>query len=491
MPSGGEDMDAGIGAEMYVEEEWESESSATGDSDMTARGYIGDQLVSGSDVHYGSCGVGDAGSSALEDQALEASGVLGASPEEVMMEFASHSLQQAQPVQATHAPRPSQYVLSVPEKALYGESAADHPQLKQVQSLYAPRLPKHLLSVPEGSITGDTAAIRHANVRKYFSLSGAVIAVRHVRKDQVDEDVFEVEFATAAFLEKALMKEIAPGIFPIKVVPTPDPAAPTSTVKVLGVPPEACTQSLREAMVHHGTVQSARLTPTKSGVGFIGYVTYQSSASGKEALEARYGFHGKEQIRIVHPAVTKEMESATPRPQLRLTNLPPNTTDWELLSLMTEVQAVNWHVPRIPQEGMTHLHSCFALVEFPNSVICQQVEKMSYQLRGYNLLWYHPSVTTCYRCGGHGHLQASCPVKAKVAQGGRMGACQDGVSYATAVQPVVNATIQQKSQLHTSSATAQPTVLADEYSGQATAAWLDALELQIGILSKSFQVLLT
>ena len=261
-------------------------------------------------------------------------------------------------------------------------------------------------------------------------------------------------------------------------------------MKVLGVPPEASAQSLREAMVHHGTVQSARLTPTKSGAGFVGYVTYQSSASGKDALEAGYGFHGKEQIRIVHPAITKEMESATPRPQLRLTNLPPNTTDWELHSIMTEVQAINWHVPRIPREGMTHLHSCYALVEFPDSVTCQQAAETSYQLRGYKLLWYHPSVITCYRCGGHGHLQASCPVKAKVTQVGCMGAHQDGVSYATAVQPGVNTTKQQKTQLHTSSGNAQPAVLDGSYSGQTTTAWLDALELQIGVLSKSFQVLL-
>jgi RNA recognition motif. (a.k.a. RRM, RBD, or RNP domain) len=294
LPSGGEDMDAGIGAEMSVEEEWESESSATADSDMTARGCVGDQSVSGLDMYNGSVGVGDADSNALEDQAL------GASYEEVMIELASHVLQPAQPV------------LSVPSGGVGGTLLAGRPRLKQVPSLYAPRLPRHLLSVPEGSINGDTAAIRRSNVRKYFSLSGAVIAVRHVRKDQVDDDVFEVEFATEAFLEKALMKEIAPGIFPVRVVPTPDPAAPTSTVKVLGVPPEASTQSLREAMVHHGTVQSVRLTPTKSGIGFVGYVTYQSSASGKEALEARYGFHGKERICIVHPAVTKEMESATP-----------------------------------------------------------------------------------------------------------------------------------------------------------------------------------
>src|ERR1700678_1494611 len=61
LPSGGEDMDAGIGANMFVEEEWESESSTTGDSDMTARGCIGDQSASELDVDDGSCGIRDAG----------------------------------------------------------------------------------------------------------------------------------------------------------------------------------------------------------------------------------------------------------------------------------------------------------------------------------------------------------------------------------------------------------------------------------------------
>ena len=128
----------------------------------------------------------------------------------------------------------------------------------------------------------------------------------------MDEDVLEVEFATAAFLEKALMKEVAPGVTPTRVLPSSDPVVPTATVKVLGVPPEASAQSLHEAMVHHRAVQSTRLTPTRSGVGFVGYVTYQSPVSGKRALEVGYGFLGREQICIVHPVITKGIEDATP-----------------------------------------------------------------------------------------------------------------------------------------------------------------------------------
>src|ERR1035438_5855384 len=51
LPSEGEDMDAGIGVGMFVEEEWETKSSATDDSDMTARGYTGEHSVSGLNVH--------------------------------------------------------------------------------------------------------------------------------------------------------------------------------------------------------------------------------------------------------------------------------------------------------------------------------------------------------------------------------------------------------------------------------------------------------
>jgi hypothetical protein len=51
-------------------------------------------------------------------------------------------------------------------------------------------------------------------VRKYFSLFGAVIAVRHIHGSQADTDLIEVEFATLAFLERALLKEVVSGVLP-------------------------------------------------------------------------------------------------------------------------------------------------------------------------------------------------------------------------------------------------------------------------------------
>ena len=143
------------------------------------------------------------------------------------------------------------------------------------------------------------------------------------------------------------MKEVAPGIFPTKVVPSPNFLAPTATEKVLGVPPEAGSQALQEAMVHHGTIRSVCLVPTSTGSGFIGYVVFHSALSGKNTLDAAYGFLGKKCICIVHPAMTKELEKNSTQVQLQLTNLPPNTTDWELQGIMPVVNAINWHIPRI------------------------------------------------------------------------------------------------------------------------------------------------
>ena len=101
----------------------------------------------------------------------------------------------------------------------------------------------------------------------------------------------------------------------------------TATVKVLGVPHEATSQSLHDAMVHYGAIRNVHLAPTLSGAGLVGYVVFHTRLSGKPALESGYSFLGKEQVRIVHPGVTKEMEGAVPYFQLCLTNLPSNTTD--------------------------------------------------------------------------------------------------------------------------------------------------------------------
>src|ERR1035438_5674035 len=119
------------------------------------------------------------------------------------------------------------------------------------------------------------------------------------------------------------------------------------------------------------------------------------------------------------------MEGSSACFQLQLTNLPPNTTDWELCGIMNAVHATNWYVPRVPHEGMTHLCCHHALVDFADSVTCKQVSATSYQLQGCNLLWYQPSIATCYRCGKHGHFQVLCPSSAQGSRALHSGVLQD------------------------------------------------------------------
>ena len=68
--------------------------------------------------------------------------------------------------------------------------------------------------------------------------------------------MLEVEFAMLAFLERALLREVASGIFPTRVTGQVDPLMSTATVKVLGVPHEATSQSLHDAMVHYRAIRN-------------------------------------------------------------------------------------------------------------------------------------------------------------------------------------------------------------------------------------------
>ena len=319
-----------------------------------------------------------------------------------------------------------------------------------------------------------------------------MVAIRHVRGEQVDDDVVEVEYATQAFLEQALMKEVASGAYPTQVINQLNPLVPVATVKVLGVPQEATSQDLHNAMVHYGSIQSVRLAPTSSGAGFVGYVVFRTKLAGKAATEAGYSFLGKERVRIVHPAVTKETEGSSPRFQLCLTNLPPNTTDWELHGIMNAVHAINWHIPRVPHQGMTHLRCHHALVDFANSVMCEQASATFYQLRGYNLLWYHPTVATCYRCGKHGHFQASCPSVTHSSQTSYSGVQQAGVSYAAATRYQQSAATPPLAQPQACNPPVTiPSASLDTLpvTDQVSVARLDTLEAQIVMLSSYFQLL--
>ena len=50
--------------------------------------------------------------------------------------------------------------------------------------------------------------------------------------------------------------------------------------------------------------------------------------------------------------------------QLRVSNLPRGTADWELWELMAKVGATHWHVSRV--EGRVHVRKRFTMVEFAN-----------------------------------------------------------------------------------------------------------------------------
>ena len=155
LPSEGEDMDPGNGAELFVgeeEEEWESESNTTSDSDMTARGCVGDQVAAGSDAGHRTGGIGNSNSSVGGDQALE-----------------------IDPTVTTGRDRASRSQGATNSSATLSDWVDNHRQLgggfstsqhhtKATSGLRIPRLPRHLLTVPERSIPGDTPASRRTYV---------------------------------------------------------------------------------------------------------------------------------------------------------------------------------------------------------------------------------------------------------------------------------------------------------------------------------------
>ena len=173
---------------------------------------------------------------------------------------------------------------------------------------------------------------------------------------------------------------------------------------------------------------------------------------------------------------------------------------------MSAINAVNWHIPRIPQQGMTHLHCRHTLIDFASSEACQKASTTQFCLCGHSLYWYEPSVATCYKCGKHGHLQVACPMLGKGTQvAGRQGARQslpgvqaargalsgnhqEGISYAAMVKSRQGAATA-PSWVHpvnqqTSSAGAS--VSTSFKADKAISKQLDALEAQVNELSGCF-----
>ena len=160
---------------------------------------------------------------------------------------------------------------------------------------------------------------------------------------------------------------------------------------------------------------------------------------------------------------------------------------------MNAVHAVNWHIPRVPHEGMTHLCCCYALVDFADAVACEEASITSFKLRGHSLMWYHPSVATCYKCGVHGHFQAVCPSRRQSGRAPHFGVRQAGVSYAAAANPQSDMTTPSTSQPQVAPSHANPPRASPHVpsaANQTNAVHLDALEAQIAVLSRCFQVFL-
>ena len=81
-----------------------------------------------------------------------------------------------------------------------------------------------------------------------------MVAIHHVHGEHVEDNVVEVEYAGQAFLEHTLLKEVVSGVYPTQVINQLDPLIPIAMVKILGIPQEATSQDLHNALVHYGSI---------------------------------------------------------------------------------------------------------------------------------------------------------------------------------------------------------------------------------------------
>src|SRR5581483_3610936 len=116
-----------------------------------------------------------------------------------------------------------------------------------------------------------------------------------------------------------------------------------------------------------------------------------------------------ELLRIYPLLKTFEVKQTRDKHTLRLTNLPPGTTGYDLRDIISITKAASCYIPR----NRNYTKKRFTFLNFTSAEAKEQAKNQKVHLGETPLYWHEVDEKLCAICSAADHLVANCSIKAK------------------------------------------------------------------------------
>ena len=179
-----------------------------------------------------------------------------------------------------------------------------------------------------------------------------------------------------------------------------------NTIKVIDIPLNIQTPTIRAIFSNYGTIKYIRMTTKKLYQHAI--ITFDENDCNIDKFrnnELWSIYVLRHAVRIYPFSLSSEFSELRNKFQLKLTGLPNNTTARDIHDFLNNIKAKTCFIPRNNKTYKPLLH---AYISFENEQQLQDALKQQCKLGNYNLRWTQPEQQTCSICGSPEHFQKFC-----------------------------------------------------------------------------------
>src|SRR5581483_662354 len=183
--------------------------------------------------------------------------------------------------------------------------------------------------------------------------------------------------------------------------------AKNKSICVWDIPLNTNKQEIKQKLAQFGQIK--RFKMNTAGMWQSAQVEF-AEQEDYEKMSTRWSIPFKGELLRIYPLLkTFEVKQTQDKYTLRLTNLPPGTTGYNLRDIISTTKAASCHIPR----NRNYTKKRFAFLNFTSAEAKAQAKNQKVHLGETPLNWHEVEEKLCAICSAADHLAAQCTIKAR------------------------------------------------------------------------------
>jgi hypothetical protein len=177
------------------------------------------------------------------------------------------------------------------------------------------------------------------------------------------------------------------------------------TIRAWDIPLNVAQAEVHAAFSKYGEIKFIRMQTI--GMWQSANIEY-TNQEDYEKLSMRWSIPFKADLIRIYPFLnTKEVKQERSKYALRLINLPPGTTGYDMRDIIKQSKAQTCYIPR----NNNYLRKRFAILSFRSQEALDDANNLQNFLGNTELQWLSIETKTCTICSNPNHLAKDCPIK--------------------------------------------------------------------------------